>query len=371
MALSRPVLLLVCAASVALNVWVLERWPFSPLGGPQDYLVYYVGGSLVGTPQIFDRDAQIAVQERAGLRPAPSFLWMRLPFYALIARPFTRFSYPAGMLLWKLLSLLLVGAAVWATPAPKGWTALAFAVSLPLWATFLLGNDGALMLFLVALFARSYVAGGDLAAGFTLGAIAAAKPHLVPFVFLALLLGRRWKVIGPACLSDGALVAVCFALQGAGWPSRWLQFLATAGVNPDRQYMPNLAGMLLLWDSGRISILAGIAVALWFAWISRRTTELPPALTAAAGMLAAIAVSPHSYTYDYALPLPLLLAAAAKSPESAKWAGCFALPYIYLPLSYGVVVVGPALVVTSVLALLYFAPREFHRARAPYSTMRL
>ena len=64
---------------------------------------------------------------------------------------------------------------------------------------------------------------------------------------------------------------------------------------------------------------------------------LPLPLLAAAAMLAAIGVSAHSYIYDYALPIPLLPTACAQSERATKCLALFGLPFIYLPLAYGLI----------------------------------
>ena len=355
--LPKSLWVLLCLAGLSLNILTLERWGYSAFSGQSDYLGSYTGGKLVGTAKLYDRNAQFHLRESLGFPNPNNFYWIRFPVYALLFKPFTWTSYETGLMLWKLFSLVLVILAIQLSPGPRWLSVLAYCLSLPLWATFVLGNDGAVILLAVALFARFVATSQERAAGLVFGAITVLKPQIAPLVWIVLFVYRKWHLIGWAMVSGSALLLACFLIQGWNWPVVWMAFVHT-GITPDAWAMPNITGMLLHAEPMPWVAAAAIACVIWILWYRREKPGVPMAPVCAAAMLAAIAISPHSYLYDYALPIPLLMLATIEDPAFTKWAALFLLPLIYLPLALGLAVIGPALVVFSVAAMFLFFPHQ-------------
>jgi hypothetical protein len=68
--------------------------------GVNDFLAFYSGARLVGSPEQFNADSYIREQVRATGWVAPSLLYIRLPAFAVVLRPLAKMEYLHAYILW-------------------------------------------------------------------------------------------------------------------------------------------------------------------------------------------------------------------------------------------------------------------------------
>ena len=74
------------------------------LAGSTDFMSFYAGGRLLGTPDLYSRSRAWQIQSTtAGSSSNRPFI--RLPFYAVLLWPLSRLPYLPAMYLWQLLSV--------------------------------------------------------------------------------------------------------------------------------------------------------------------------------------------------------------------------------------------------------------------------
>jgi hypothetical protein len=256
-----------------------------------DFPAFYRAAHLVGSPDLF---------RQTGAH-AESLMFLRTPFYAWLLQPVCALPYSSARLLWLALMSAALVLAVWLWPGRRTPIALALCWSAPLLYALTLAQDITLVLLLVAVSARLWMSGREVAAGLTASLLALKVTFLLPVALIFLARSRR----GLLALAGGvaAQAAVSCAVQGP----RWIQEYVAAVRSPLLDQMPAHLLSLRAFGGGIVYTAAAAAIYLWIWWIGRRQS-IERALTLALplGMVAA----PHSYAYDAIVSIPLLCGSA-------------------------------------------------------------
>lgn len=275
--------------------------------GANDFLNLYAGGTLAGTPNLYDQASVRTEELRA--RGLAWFPFLRLPYYALLLKPLTWLPYQIA---YEVCEALLVAAwvgfgSLW-PHARTGDKWIVCCWSLPLWVGVFNGQDAALLLLWVALAVWLLRGGREAAAGVAL-ALCASKYHLVVLVPLVIVAQRRWRMAAGAAGTIMAMLAVSFLIAGASWPLEYWAALRLPCSQIGLDHMANLHALFAQIPFG-LTLEAAMALAIAAAvFVAARHTdgfEGPLALALVGGLL----VSPHTYLADCALLLPALTMAA-------------------------------------------------------------
>ncbi len=341
---------LLAAASFAVLVAVAFGWP-PARRGETDFLSFYAGARLVGTPHLYSHEAANQIQ-REFANPQEVRAYIRPPFYAVLLWPLAQLPYRAAHAVWQLLNVAALGVFVvlwW----PRPLAALVCCWFLPIWISFTVGQDMPLVLVWVSAALWLLRRKRDLAAGLVL-ALCAAKFHLFLLAPLLIVAKRLWR-FGIGLLAGGAsLAAVSFAVAGWNWPAQYLQLLeANEKFQASRAYMPNLLGLFhrmphaAVWV-GLLTVV--VAAATWYA-VQRTETDFALACTLAGSLL----ISPHAFYYDCAALLPLFLILAERASPGRSLAFAM-LTGLSIPL------IGQAAILTPLPWMAYEAYRRARRA---------
>ena len=317
--------------------------------GVNDFVAFYSGARLVGSPEQFNADSYIREQVRATGWVAPSLLYIRLPAFAVVLRPLGKLEYLHAYIIWQALSLSSFAAFLVVWPfRDRALPLLAACWSFPLFADLIQGQDTAFLLLILAIALRlvrraCFLAGAVLA-------LATLKFHLFLLVPLFLIAQRRWRMLAGGSLTGVVILAVCFVTAGANWMPEYARFILQVRTNPGARAMPNLHGLLeglphdLAWEAA-----AAFVVALAVVWVGRRTSFSIGLSTALVGSLL---TSHHAYLFDALLLLPALVTLATEVPCVSVRLLCILLlsplPFLVIP---KVPLAGPApLLLTALLA---------------------
>jgi hypothetical protein len=326
---------------------------------PSEYVTFYIGGTLVGTPYLYDMAHAYQEQIKAMGGYGDQFLFVRLPFCALLHAPLALLPYRAAAAVWGAISLAAVAGFVLLWPlTDRKTTLLACCWSLPLAFDFVFGKDTAVLILLVAIAFRLYEE-RPAAAGLVLSLLA-MKYHLFFPLPLLIVAQRRWKIAGGFLAGAAALACISFVAGGWDWPLRLLELRAQQ-TSPNEYLMPNLRGLVepftnRLWPELLLDL--PVAAAVWA--IARRADfEYGMAAVLTGGML----MSHHAAVYDCVALIPALLIVAARSGGAAPARRYLSL-LLLTPLPYVMVTFGRVpgtitrLAVAAVLACLYLHARQ-------------
>jgi hypothetical protein len=296
-----------------------------------DFPAFYRAAHLIGSPDLFRQDGA----------HAESLMFLRTPFYAWLLQPLSALPYATARLLWLALMSAALILAVWLWPGRRTQIALALCWAAPLLFALTLGQDVALVMLLVAVSARLWMSGREVAAGLTASLLALKVTFLLPVALVFLARSRRGTLAMAAGLA--AQAALSFAVQGP----RWIQEYIVAVQSPKLDQVPAHMLSFRAFGGGIVFAIASAAVYFWI-WRIGRRGSIERALTVALplGMVAA----PHSYAYDAVVAIPLLVGVAS----TKDWRGMLALlalsPVPYLLMITGTAgAAGPALIVGTVL----------------------
>ena len=93
------------AAGIAVMLWLWSPVRFEILHGINDFENLYAGARLIGTPGQYDPAAYRDLQLAAAGHTNPSWLFTRLPAFALLLRPLGWLPYRAAYGVWQALSV--------------------------------------------------------------------------------------------------------------------------------------------------------------------------------------------------------------------------------------------------------------------------
>jgi hypothetical protein len=330
-----------CGAQIVMQKGWLQTGPAN------DFLTFY---SAAGAADLYAAGGVEAARPEgfAGLESS-SRPYLRAPFHAALYAPFRLLPYATAYQVFQILMVWCVAAFVmwWRPPTPVH-TVLFTAISVPLFFTFLRGQDLPIVLFAIAACASLVRLEKSFLAGLCLS-LAAVYPPALPALPVAILAQRRWAVGAGFVSGLAALAAASFAYAGLDWPQRfaaaWL-----ASEPASAAAMPNLAGAAA-WLG--IDPLAAVAAALTLAgavYAVGRRESFSAAIACA--LAASYLISPRANLEDAVLLLPAALVLLAEMPS---WAIRFCAAILLTPIAF--ILQGgeepiPALVLLSLLTLL-------------------
>jgi hypothetical protein len=297
-----------------------------------DFANFYTAGTLVRRGQsaeLYNPTAQWKVQQEFAsevkIRRGP-MLYMRPPFEALFFSLFASWSYPAALLVWTGLKLVLLAAIPFVVVRGRFWRE-----SFPLWATvvlvlgtfpafmdLLMGQDAVLLAFLFAVCFCQLETGREMGAGVTLGLALFKFQLAVPFLVILWIAGRK-RILPGFAISASAVLAISAALVGwrglLKYPSYLLALNQATGVGIFPEIQMTLRGLLTLIMgrlsySGRIDWVlapAALGAIVYTGFIWRKAGE--NFLAEGFGLAAIVAIVTSYYASDYDLLLlivPLL-----------------------------------------------------------------
>lgn len=333
-----------------------------------DFVHWYVGGTLFGTPDLHLEAPNHALQTQLIGGVLDHSYFIRPTFYGLLLKPLTWMPYLTSYVVFQIFSVfgcLLYFLRTFGRQWKDIWVYAA--MSIPLISNIVNGQDVTLLLGICTLSLVLLRKGHDFWAGmvFTLCAI---KFHLFIFTPIAMLAQKRWKMFGGGVA--GAVTLFLAGLTGGGWPV-FLSLVALLSKKENHPYpelMPNLRGMVHALTGGAnptiaLTLALAVAVAVIFLMFRAGSYEKAFAYAIMGGLL----VNYHAYIQD---PMLLLLVAAIlfDGQESAEFR--MTLQFALFPVAYVLLMWQPpfsAAYALIVLTALGFAVRD--RVRQPVSVL--
>lgn len=310
-------LALLCAA-ILTSVWVYCL----PLGrvarGQNDFLAFYAGAKLAGTPELYSAEAAKQWQAKVADIWLPAVVYIRPPFYAAMLKPLAALPYRAAYAVFQALNLAALASFLWMHARRDPLLLTLGGASIPVATAFANGQDILLMIWILAAARALERRKKHFWAGLLLSLLA-IKFHIFVFVPLVMLAGKRWSMLAGSALGGSVLFGVACALQGWNWAPGYLRFLETPQITPTPMTMPNLRGlaMALAGDGSRaagvLELALAAAVTLALLYVLRKSRDFGASLAAA--VVAGLLIGRHAYVQDCCLLLlvPALAPALAKS----------------------------------------------------------
>jgi len=330
--MKRRTLDFICAALIGAGALVLSP-VHRALVGANDFAHLYAGGRLSGTPDLYSRQANEAVERPLIGGGLEGSRFMRPPFVCLFLKPLSLLPYRAAYWLFQagnlaaLLLFLFLVRGRW----PEAGTMLV--MSAPVLGAFINGQE--LPMLIACAMGSLWLArrGHDFAGGVLL-ALCASKPHLFLLVPLVLLLYRRWRFAAGAAVSFLLLNAAATLIAGPDVIGAFLRMLREPGGSPWPGIMPSVRA--IAGTNGTLfAALAGIVFVLTVAAIVR-TGSFEAAFAFA--LIGSLLMSPHAYMQDAITVLP---AAAILLPALTAGAMRTFLRLALLPFPYYILFLGP------------------------------
>jgi len=292
---------LVLVASFTVVVLVAFCSP-GARSGRTDFLSFYAGAKLVGTPDLYSVDHVHAIQRELS-NPNEVRAYTRLPFYAVLLWPLGRLPYGMAHSLWQLLNVLALGGFIWLW-SPRIIMASVCCLFFPIWISFVVGQDTPVLLLIIALGASLLRRDRSFAAGLVFS-LCLIKFHLFILLALVVLAKRLWRFASGVLSGALGLAAVSFAVAGFNWPVQYLAVLRAneQGQNSYRN-MPNLNGLFHSVPHSAVWLALATLVVSYATWRVARRSGTDEAIGVAlwGGLLTGL----HGFIYDCGLLLPLL-----------------------------------------------------------------
>lgn len=321
-----PLLLLQTALMAGL-LWVVRDRVFI---GANDFLSFYAGAQLVGTPDLYNHDRVKEIQaEEIGI-PSDTLPFIRPPFYAAMLWPLGKLPYMTAYVVWQSLNLAALTGFVLLFPGTsRGKTFVFTWCSIPVFWSMVNAQDLSLVLLWVAAVAVLRGRNKPVAAGAVLS-LCATKAHL--FLLLPLMVFHREgrRVLAGLAAGGAVLTLVSFAVGGQGWVMEFFDINLHGDLEPTGYTAPNLMNLLSLLPGGESVywLFAGMVVSCvgWIVWRSRFPVGF------AAVLFGSLLLTPHLFIQDFALVLPAAMTVSntAISPTINRLAVLLLTPVFYL-----------------------------------------
>jgi len=342
----------VILAGVLFRANIIHRLPRELELCAADFSAFYSGGSLVGSPQLYSPAAAFRVQERAIGCHHENIVFIKPPFYALLMWPLAQLPFVPAFYLFRALVLAGVGLFLWWWPGTRWAAAAACAWSVPLGATFTVGQDVTFVLAAAMGAYRLLRSGRQFAAGVLLG-VCAIKFHLFLLLPVFLLRRRLWKTVAGGAATGAMWFALCFLAAGPHWISMYRAALADPRMDPYAYNMVNLRG-LFDYNSPWIWPASAVVAALCVCLIWRGSLEVALSAVLAGGVL----ITPHTTVCDATLFLPALLLARRMEWPAARAVAAFALTPLYVFLPRGGLQVAVLALIVAAVWMLFRQPER-------------
>jgi hypothetical protein len=328
-----------------------------------DFMQFYSGARLAGTPYLYDEAHIRREQIKATAFYGRALQYVRLPYYASLLSPLAKLPYRTAQIVWQCLSVLAVAgfALLWRDPN-RQITLLASCWSLPILMIFLVSQDVSFLLLLLAVAVRLHGRGRLISSGLAMSLLS-IKFNL--FLLLPLLFWgqRRWKLAAGFALGSAVLIAVSFWAAGGQWPIQMARTLSSQAISPSEFLMPNLRGLLgpvtdRIWPELLVAAVLTVAVYL----IVRKSDF---GLGFAAVIIGSLLVSHHAGPQDCALLVPALLLISTRVTSNLVQGLVLIMlvpiPYVALVAGRGASAITQLLLISLVLVLFV----ETYRTRSP------
>lgn len=317
------------------------------LSGKNDFVAFYTGAKLAGTPDLYNADANMRVIEQTiGVRMIHT-LYLRHPFYAVLWMPVARLPY-----LWAygIFTAATLGAFLWfVIRFSRECPALPFfaAFSVPLALAEANGQDPTFLVAAVGAAILLTRAGRDFAAGAVLS-LCILKPHLFLFVALLLVFKRRWSLIGGGVAGTIALTVLGVAVNGLNSLRGWIDVVRNPWINGDAEGMPNLHGLVaMLGAPGWIEAVLMALTVVAFLWLVHKTDSFE--LLFAAALVCGLLANTHAAVSDDLLLIPVMVLVTG----ATQWVPLRVVSALILtPVPYFLAVAGPPFAALFPAALL-------------------
>lgn len=296
---------LLCVFGVAFWLVLFRKGILLP-DRVEDFTGFLVGAELLGTPKLYDVNANLATQRALADNVSSAVMYVRLPFVAAFSKPFTYLNYVSAIVAWKSLMILSLVGAVFALPeVPRRYRSLALCTSFPAAMGVWLANDAPLLLLALALALRFWKQGREVLAGMALGVLL-CKFHFLAFLGLLLFQSRYRRVLFGFGLVCAALLAISFVIQ-PDWMKLYVGVVRMPHDNLTGRpaMMPDLEAAFSWTGHSFWFVLAGAGLLLWQMWPICR--GLPFELAMPASIVAGIFVAPHANSLDGMLMIPAFL----------------------------------------------------------------
>ncbi|MEO5925608.1 MAG: glycosyltransferase family 87 protein [Bryobacteraceae bacterium] len=275
------------------------------LQGKNDFVAFYAGAKLAGTPALYDAKANIElIDSTLGVRMQRT-LYIRHPFYAAVLKPLAWFPYLTS---YAIFTVATLGSFLWFI-----WRFSKQCPSLPFFAAFSIplltaesnGQDPA---FLVAIVGASILltrTGRDFTSGMVLS-LCILKPHLFVFIPILLLIKKRWSMVAGGIAGTAALTLLGIVVNGPGSIVQWIEVMRNPWINAEAEEMPNLHGLAAaLHGGGLVEASLAAVVVLGFVWLTTKTDSYELLLGAA--LVGGLLANFHAAISDDLLLIPVLV----------------------------------------------------------------
>lgn len=289
----------------------LLAWPQREraLQGQNDFVSFYTGAKLAGTPELYSRPANLRVIQSILGFQMEGTTYIRAPFYAILLKPLALLPYRFA---WAIFFLATLTSILWfVIRFSKECPSLPFfaSLSIPLLTPLLNGQDTPFLLVILGAAILLFRRNRDFAAGLVLS-LCALKFHLFLFIALLLVMKRRWRAV-----EGGACGLAVLALLSLGEIRSWIQVLRDPWISPDPQNLPNLHGLMLTLHGGlgaELAVVAIVGALFILCALKSDNFEFLIAMALVCGLLASF----HSGPADDVLLLPVFVLAIASTTDA-------------------------------------------------------
>jgi hypothetical protein len=325
-AVDRLLAIVACVAGISYYLLTAPGPLQKTMRGENDFLSFYTGGRLAFTGELYNINANLAVHRSVIDGESRALVFCRLPFYAALMWPLSRFPYRLALTIWEILLIAGTGYFVYIFPwAARSRTAMACCWSLPLVVSLFIGQDVILYILAVVAAWRFACDNRDFCAGCAL-ALCSIKPHFCLLFPLVIVAQRRWRM-GAGLITGGAvLAAVSFTAGGWNWVPEFLSAALSRDVTPESTFMLTTFGLAEATGI-REWVLSGAAVVIALIAVFRGTFLYGFACV----LIATLLIAHHGFLSDAAMLLPAFLFLANYSRY--EWQRVVALGYC-TPLVY-------------------------------------
>jgi hypothetical protein len=247
------------------------------LRGEADFTMLYSGGRLAANRDLYDQQRFIEAQARLTMPVQDNMQFARLPHIAALFWPLSQLPYLTAHRVWLgiSLALLVISGALWCRMQGPD-AVIVFALSIPLMMGLLNLRDDSVFLLGLTLAIWSLRNSKPFQAGLCLTLCLTLWHVLAPVVVLT----KQRRMLGGLGAGASFALAAGFALQGFGWPMRYVSILR-------RNLIPEAhRPTLFQWFRGDVEyIMAAVVLVVLYLWSRRRAAPIALATTIVAGVL--------------------------------------------------------------------------------------